>query len=259
MKILFTIMAAGIVSTIGSADTFYGSGDAAIPDGGSSGTAWTFDVTSEGLVTDARVFVQVNHPWVGDLRLQLQAPDGVSVTLMDRPGMPEGGWIGPWGCGGDDISGMFTDAADVTAEAMCSTTEVPVLHGNMLPAEPLSVLDGHPAQGTWTLTVFDDSPVDAGTVQLLSVILETAPDCNGNGVPDGDDIADGSSPDANGNGIPDECECPGDLNGNGQVDVDDMLQVLGDFGQAGGPGDLDGSGEVDVADILIVIGNWGSC
>jgi hypothetical protein len=32
------------------------------------------------------------------------------------------------------------------------------------------------------------------------------PDCNGNGVPDADDIASGHSQDDNGNGIPDECE-----------------------------------------------------
>ena len=32
-------------------------------------------------------------------------------------------------------------------------------------------------------------------------------DCNGNGVDDEDDIANGTSQDANGNGIPDECEC----------------------------------------------------
>lgn len=34
-------------------------------------------------------------------------------------------------------------------------------------------------------------------------------DCNGNGTPDGDDIADGTSTDCNGNGLPDECESLG--------------------------------------------------
>ena len=32
-------------------------------------------------------------------------------------------------------------------------------------------------------------------------------DCNGNGIHDGTDIADGTSQDDNGNGVPDECEC----------------------------------------------------
>ncbi|MDP7029982.1 MAG: lamin tail domain-containing protein [Phycisphaerales bacterium] len=35
---------------------------------------------------------------------------------------------------------------------------------------------------------------------------ECDPDCNGNGVPDVCDIADGTSEDADGNGVPDECE-----------------------------------------------------
>lgn len=34
------------------------------------------------------------------------------------------------------------------------------------------------------------------------------PDCNGNGVPDGCDVASGASPDANANQVPDECESP---------------------------------------------------
>lgn len=38
------------------------------------------------------------------------------------------------------------------------------------------------------------------------VTPECSPDCNGNGVPDECDIADGTSDDLNGNGIPDECE-----------------------------------------------------
>jgi hypothetical protein len=37
-------------------------------------------------------------------------------------------------------------------------------------------------------------------------ILRVGSDCNGNGVPDTRDIADGTSLDNNGNGIPDECE-----------------------------------------------------
>jgi hypothetical protein len=46
----------------------------------------------------------------------------------------------------------------------------------------------------------------------LFVMVLTGPeghaynDCNGNGVPDDCDIADGTSEDANGNAIPDECE-----------------------------------------------------
>ncbi|MFQ5414585.1 MAG: LVIVD repeat-containing protein [Phycisphaerae bacterium] len=41
---------------------------------------------------------------------------------------------------------------------------------------------------------------------IIDVAPPPPPDCNGNGVPDNGDIADGASADDNGNGIPDECE-----------------------------------------------------
>lgn len=47
-----------------------------------------------------------------------------------------------------------------------------------------------------------------------------AADCNGNGIPDATDIADGTSTDANGDGVPDECFF--DCNNNGVEDADDI-------------------------------------
>ncbi|MCH2134000.1 MAG: hypothetical protein MK116_09655 [Phycisphaerales bacterium] len=93
-------------------------------------------------------------------------------------------------------------------------------------------------------------------------VTGTSPDCNDNGTPDSDDIADGSSQDADGNGIPDECECP-DVNSDGIVDVNDILSVLESWGgcPADGncPGDVTLDGTVDVNDVLLVIGRWGNC
>ena len=60
---------------------------------------------------------------------------------------------------------------------------------------------------------------------------ECEPDCNGNGIPDDKDIADGTSADLNANAIPDECD--DDCNGNGipdEMDID--------------PADPDGNGQV---------------
>jgi hypothetical protein len=52
--------------------------------------------------------------------------------------------------------------------------------------------------------------------------------------------------------------CPGDVNGDGIVDVADFLQVLEDWGCTACPGsDVDGSGLVDVGDFLQVLGEWG--
>jgi hypothetical protein len=53
--------------------------------------------------------------------------------------------------------------------------------------------------------------------------------------------------------------CPGDVDGDGRVDVTDLLAVISQWGGSGGSADVDGDGYVDVADLLIVIGNWGEC
>ncbi len=53
---------------------------------------------------------------------------------------------------------------------------------------------------------------------------------------------------------------PGDLNGDGIVDVTDLLLLLGAWGSCSGdpcPADLNGDGTVNVADLLILLGNWG--
>ncbi len=50
----------------------------------------------------------------------------------------------------------------------------------------------------------------------------------------------------------------GDLNGDGVVDVSDLLILLGEWGPCDDcPADLNGDGVVDVSDLLILLGNWG--
>jgi hypothetical protein len=52
--------------------------------------------------------------------------------------------------------------------------------------------------------------------------------------------------------------CPGDASGDGLVDLDDLLLVLGDFGDPGpdADGDADGDGDVDLDDLLVVLGGF---
>jgi len=73
-------------------------------------------------------------------------------------------------------------------------------------------------------------------------------DCNENHVADACDIAGGSSQDTNGNGIPDECEsgCSYDIDGDGDVDVDDILALINGFGSV-----------YDVDDLLGAIAEFG--
>jgi len=55
--------------------------------------------------------------------------------------------------------------------------------------------------------------------------------------------------------------CPGDLNGDGVVNVSDLLILLAQWGPCDGncDADLDGNGVVNVSDLLILLSAWGSC
>jgi hypothetical protein len=119
------------------------------------------------------------------------------------------------------------------------------------------------------------------------------PDCNGNGLDDLCEIADGTETDCDGSGVPDSCEdlrdCDGDgtpdacqiaadeqLDKNcdgvldacnyaaGDFDLDgvvggaDLAYLLGIWGAVNPPvGDLTGDGVVDGADLAGILGNWG--
>jgi hypothetical protein len=57
--------------------------------------------------------------------------------------------------------------------------------------------------------------------------------------------------------------CPGDTNGSGAVDVDDLIAVILGWGACGNcakcPADVNGSCAVDVDDLIAVILSWGAC
>lgn len=53
--------------------------------------------------------------------------------------------------------------------------------------------------------------------------------------------------------------CPGDLDGNGDVGFDDLLILLGAWGNPDDPADLDGSGTVDFGDVVVALAAWGPC
>ncbi len=54
-------------------------------------------------------------------------------------------------------------------------------------------------------------------------------------------------------------ECPADVNGDGEVNVNDLLAIIAEWGASGGSSDVDGNGTVDVSDLLAVIAAWGGC
>ncbi len=87
----------------------------------------------------------------------------------------------------------------------------------------------------------------AASLLFSSALAGASPgtDCNGNGIPDSDDIANGTSQDCNGDGIPDECpNCPpldlvfvmdtsGSMSDEGQALCATIGQVVTDLGAQG--------------------------
>ena len=52
--------------------------------------------------------------------------------------------------------------------------------------------------------------------------------------------------------------CAGDVNGDGEIGVTDILAVIAQWG-TNGSADVNGDGEVDVSDLLLIVGSWGNC
>jgi len=55
-------------------------------------------------------------------------------------------------------------------------------------------------------------------------------------------------------------DCPSDLNGDGVIGINDVLQLISEWGcQSGCAGDLDSDGIVGINDLLVLISAWGNC
>ena len=57
----------------------------------------------------------------------------------------------------------------------------------------------------------------------------------------------------------DVIQCPADANGDGVVNVNDLLTAISDWGLSNSPADVNDNGVVDVEDLLLMIGAWGDC
>ena len=103
-----------------------------------------------------------------------------------------------------------------------------------------------------------------GYGRVNAILAHNYVDCNGNSFYDPDDIATGVSEDLNGNGIPDECEpdCPGDLNADGTIDLEDLATLLANYGMTSGAtyenGDGDADGDVDLSDLSALLSVYGT-
>jgi hypothetical protein len=185
------------------------------------------EITGSGPVESVEIDIDLTHPWLGDLTVEL-AKGAVVVRLMDRTSLG----TYPFGCGGDDIDATFTDEGLATASDLCSPSVAPMVFGDVAPVDPLSGFIGVEASGVWELRISDAGAYDAGT--LVGACLRVA--------------------------TPPPAGCVGDLDDDDDTDVFDFGIFASTFGSSvpvGTGGDLDGNGVVDVFDFSIFAGDFG--
>lgn len=142
-------------------------------------------------------------------------------------------------------------------------------NGVVLLDRTLAETGGQPIQAEFaiedleTVELIEDPTSDGcGTDAVKIHLVVLTPDCDGNGIADVLEIADGTAGDVDLDGIPDRCQCTADVIENGVVDGADLSAVLAVWGTDGGlypRADTNGDGVVDGQDLATVLGGWGPC
>ncbi|MEQ1596514.1 MAG: proprotein convertase P-domain-containing protein [Casimicrobium sp.] len=158
-----------------NAVSYPGSGTpVAIPDPGSVDV--TFTVSGQTApITNISVDVNFSHGWAGDVRLQLIAPNGTSLDLVNALGGPSGN---------DDFSGLYTFVDPATPGAGVLANQPSIVSFLFPPgayitstagAVPTNLLATFAAlstaqiNGTWTLRAYDVEAIIAGTVSSTTL------------------------------------------------------------------------------------------
>jgi subtilisin-like proprotein convertase family protein len=111
----------------------------------------TLPMAQGGLIADLDAVINLTHTNDGDLIISLTAPSGMAVRLFNRQG----------GSGDNLTNTVFDDEA---LTSILSGTAP--FNGRFRPYQPLSVLDGQIAFGSWRLQISDVASGNAG--RLLS-------------------------------------------------------------------------------------------
>lgn len=112
-----------------------------IPDNSPAGVSSTLNINRAGSIAGLRVSVDIEHPYIGDLRVLLTAPDNQRITLHSRSGGSA-----------DNIKKTYDPAT----------------------TPDLANLIGVGAKGVWMLTVVDQAAADIGSLRSWKLSLTLA-------------------------------------------------------------------------------------
>ncbi|MEZ4942374.1 MAG: proprotein convertase P-domain-containing protein, partial [Saprospiraceae bacterium] len=148
-------------------------------DGQNVTSSTTVNLPAGAPIVGLTVQFNTSHTWVGDIDAKLTAPNGTTIFLFDRPGVPATGF----GCANDGMDVLFDDNASLTAADLENTCNAanPTISGTYQAIGSLSSLLAGGANGTWTLGVQDFVGGDGGTVNatLQFQLLGEVPFPNG--------------------------------------------------------------------------------
>jgi subtilisin-like proprotein convertase family protein len=116
--------------------TFSDAVSISIPDDVPAGVTRSLDVVNPATISDLVVSVDITHPWIGDLLVELTPPGGAPILLHNREGRDA-----------DNVIRTFTASA--------------------VPA--LAALRGKEAKGKWSLRVADVASRDEGKLNRWSI------------------------------------------------------------------------------------------
>jgi hypothetical protein len=127
-----------------------------IPDNNSQNPALLFvEIPDTGDILELLVCINIDHPYVGDLRVGIEHVDtGTSTIIMDVDST----------CDGSNVRVLLSDDALTFADDVCNPVP-PAINGTYRPTNPLSVFEGEPLAGTWIIAVFDLGAGDIGSVE----------------------------------------------------------------------------------------------
>jgi len=145
----------------------------AIPDDGVLTSQIDTTAALGSFLCNLTVSTSITHPFPADLDITLKSPSGKIATLTtDNGGLAANVFNGTtWADGGNPGGQVPYGSNDglVTDTAYVSGVPVP----NLVPEEAFALFIGDDPRGVWTLTVSDDNPGGAGTLQSWGLVINT--------------------------------------------------------------------------------------
>ena len=150
----------------------------------------TITINNAAIIQDFNLSISATHTYVGDLIFTLAHELTGNITSTVVYSRPKGIRPPPQepACTGDNINIILDDEAQLAVQTDCSESVPPpsdaaddgtlaYIDGTgYRPFSSLTVFDGAPISGTWTISVTDNFKGDTGLLQQWCIIADSQPD-----------------------------------------------------------------------------------